>query len=192
MSRLRLSPRLLALAAIAFALADWGETRAGASFLPGGPLDETAHALTMLMVLWALGDRVWKRYGAAALVASVAIDLDHVPQYLGDGLLTRGTPRPYPHSLLTIAVVLLVTALWRRRRDLGLGIALGLVVHFWRDLSEPGSGVALLWPLTDHSFSLAPGSYLAIMGALVVFNAGRCWVRRPSGRRMPLPDGATR
>jgi inner membrane protein len=190
LSRLRVSPRLLVLAVVAFALVDWGVTLAGSSFFPGGPLDETAHLLTMLLVLWALGDRVLDRFGAAALVASVAIDLDHVPQYLGDDFLTRGTPRPYSHSLLTISVVLIVAVAWQSRRGIFLGIALGLAVHLWRDLSEPGSGVALLWPATDHSFSFSPAGYVLIMGAIVAFDAWRCFARRPSARPIPLPDGA--
>jgi inner membrane protein len=185
-SRLRLSPGLLAGATLLFLLAEWGETMAGASVLPGGPLDEIAHLLTMLIVLWALGDRVWVRFGAAALVTSVAIDLDHIPQYLGHDFLTRGTPRPYPHALLTIAVALVIAAVWPRRRDVFLGIALGLTFHFWRDLSEPGSGVALLWPLSDHSFSLSPASYLLIMAAFVAFNAWKCWSRRPARQPVAL------
>jgi inner membrane protein len=175
---------------VAFVLTDWGETQAGASFIPGGPLDETAHLLTMLIVLWALGDRVLARFGPAALVASVAIDLDHIPQYLGDRFWTRGTPRPYTHSLLTIVVVLVLAALWRRRRDVLLGVALGLAFHFWRDLSEPGSGVALLWPISDHSFSVAPSVYLAIMAALVAVCAGRCWLQRPRRLAVPSADSA--
>jgi hypothetical protein len=185
-SRLRLSAGLLAGATLLFLLADWGETMAGVSLLPGGPLDEMAHLLTMLIVLWALGDRVWARFGAAALVMSVAIDRDHIPQYLGHDFLTRGTPRPYSHSLLTIAVALAVAAVWPRRRDVLLGIALGLAFHFWRDLSEPGSGVALLWPLSDHSFSLSPASYLVIMSAFVAFDAWKCWSRRPARRPVAL------
>ena len=178
------------LAAVVFALADWGETMAGSSFFPGGPLDETAHFLTMLLVLWAIGDRVSQRVGAAALVASVAIDLDHGPQYLGDDFLTRGTPRPYSHSLLTIAVVLVGAAVWRRRRAVCLGVALGLAFHFWRDLSEPGSGVALLWPFTDHSFSFSPAGYLVIMAAIVAFDAWKSWAGRTSGQPIAAPDGA--
>jgi inner membrane protein len=181
---LRLSPKLLVAATAVLVLADWGQTMAGASFVPGGPLDETAHVLTMLIVLWALGDRVRERLGIAALVASVAIDVDHVPQYLGFDFLTRGTPRPYSHSLLTIAVVLLLAAVWRRRRDCLMGVALGLVVHFWRDLSEAGSGVALLWPFSDHSFSLPRTSYVLIMSAVVAVDAWKCRSGRPtsSGR----------
>lgn len=79
-----------------------------------------------------------------ALFASVLIDLDHVPARLGWRELTEDTPRPYTHSLPTVGVVLLGALLWRRRRDVLLGVAIGLAIHFWRDLSEPGSGVALL------------------------------------------------
>lgn len=186
-SKLRLSPRRLVLAAVVFVLADWAETKAGASFIPGGPLDETAHFLTMLLVLWALGPRVFARFGLPALVTSVAIDTDHVPQYLGFEFLTRGTPRPYSHSLLTIALVLLLAAVWPRRRDVWLGVALGLTVHFWRDLSEPGSGVALLWPFSDHSFSLSQTSYLLIMAAVVAVNGWRCSARVPQSAAEPVP-----
>ncbi len=192
MTKLRLTPRRLALAALVFGLADWGEARAGASFVPGGALDETAHLLTMLIVLWALPPRVRQRFGVPALAASVLIDLDHVPQYLGNRFLTEGTPRPYPHSLLTLAIVLLLALAWTRRRDLFLGIALGLVIHFWRDLSEAGSGVALLWPLTNRSFSLSQGSYLVVMAAVVAADAWRCGSRRTARRSVPLADGVSR
>lgn len=189
-SRLRLTPLSLSLAAVVFLLADWADSMAGDSFFPAGALDEIAHFLTMLIVLWALGPRVWKRFGVPALAASVLIDLDHVPQYLGHDFLTQGTPRPYPHSLLTIVVVLVAAALWRRRRDLLLGIALGLVVHLWRDLSEYGSGVALLWPFSDHSFSSSQAVYLPIMGAFMAGAAVRCRRRRHSRARAPATEGA--
>ena len=115
-----------------------------------------------------------------------------MPQYLGHDFLTRGTPRPYTHSLLTIAVVLMLAVLWRRRRDLFLGIALGLVFHFWRDLSEYGSGVALLWPFSEHSFALSQASYLPLMGAFVLVSAVRCRSRRRVRRPMPVADGVGR
>jgi membrane-bound metal-dependent hydrolase YbcI (DUF457 family) len=188
-SRLRLSSRSLVLAVIAFALADWGNARAGTSFIPGGVFDEIAHVITMLLVLWALSDRIWARFGAAAVVASVAIDLDHIPQYLGYDFLTRGTPRPYSHSLLTIAIVLGVATIWRRRRDVLFGIALGLVFHFWRDLSEPDSGVALLWPVSDHSFSLSPTIYLVLLGAVAAFDGWKCRMLHVS-RRGIIASGA--
>ena len=99
---------------------------AGDSFFPGGPLDETAHFLTMLFILWALGDQfLVPRIAVPALVATVLIDADHIPGYLGDDFLTAGTPRPYTHSLLTLAVVR------------------GIAVHLWRDLSESSGGVSI-------------------------------------------------
>ncbi len=51
---------------------------------------------------------------------------------------------PYTPSLLVTGMVLAGAWVAPRRRDLLLGIALGLAVHFWRDRSEPGSWVALL------------------------------------------------
>jgi inner membrane protein len=168
-----LTRRRLALAVGALALADWGAHRAGSSTVPGGPLDETAHLLTTLLWLWALGPRVMGQFGAPALVASVAIDADHIPDRLGLDLLTAGTPRPYTHSLLTVAVVLAAALLWRRRRKVLLGVAFGLLVHFWRDLSEPGSGVSLLWPVAYRSFSLAHAGYLAGIAAVTLVAAWR-------------------
>lgn len=172
-SLLRLTPVSLVLVALVFTGADAAYRATGDAFIPGGPLDETAHLLTALIVLWALGPWICERFMAPALVASVAIDLDHVPQYLGDYIFTRGTPRPYTHSLLTIAVVLAAALIWRRRRDMLVGVGLGLVIHFWRDLSESHAGVSLLWPLTDRSFTLPHTAYLLVMAAFVVAAAAR-------------------
>ena len=176
---LKLTPANLALAALIVALADWGSWMAGDSFFPGGPLDEIAHFLTALVVLWALGPRVWQRFLWPALIASVVIDLDHVPGRLGADFLTQGTPRPYTHSLLTIAVMLVAALTFRRRRDVFLGMSLGLAIHFFRDLSEPNSGVALLWPWSDRSFSLPHGSYVGAMAAVVLLDVYRL---RSTGR----------
>jgi membrane-bound metal-dependent hydrolase YbcI (DUF457 family) len=169
----RLTPVRLAAASLGLGLLDWGDQIAAVSLFPGGALDECAHVLTTVLILWALGPRVWQRFLVPAVIASVAIDLDHIPGELGAVWLTAGTPRPYTHSLLTIALVLVAALLVRRRRDLCLGIALGLAVHFFRDLSEPGSGVALLWPWSDHSFSLSHGSYVGVMAAVVVIDVLR-------------------
>lgn len=178
MPRLRLSPRALAAAAATLVLADWAYHLAGDSFFPGGPLDEIAHLLTTLIVLWAVGPPICERFLVPALVASVVIDLDHVPGELGHDFLTRGTQRPYTHSLLSIVVVLAVAALWRSRRDLVVGIAVGLAIHFWRDMSEADAGVALVWPVSDHSFTLSHASYLIAMGLFAAAAAVRC--RRPA------------
>jgi inner membrane protein len=167
----RLTPLELLLAAIVFVAADIGDQLTGGdTFLTSGPLDETAHLLTTLIVLWAIGGVVWERLLIPALIASVVIDLDHIPKELGYDFFTQGTPRPYTHSLLTIAIVLVAAWCWRRRRTVLLGIALGLALHLWRDTAEPASGVSLLWPVSDHSFSTSQASYLVLMA--VAFAVG--------------------
>jgi inner membrane protein len=186
-----ISPGWLVLAAIVFVATDIGDQLSGGgSFVPSGPLDETAHLLTTLIVLWAVGRGAFDRLLGAALVASVAIDLDHIPEELGGGWLTAGTPRPYTHSLLTIAIVLAGAWLWPRRRILLLAVAAGLALHFWRDMAEPGSGVALLWPFSDASFSIPPVSYLGLM--TVAFLAGMRRSLRIARARRPPAEGARR
>ncbi len=170
-----LSPATLLVATVTLFAADWTYERAGDSFFPGGALDETAHLLTMLLVLWALGPRFCRpRVLLPALVASVAIDIDHIPGYLGADWLTAGTPRPYTHSLLMLAAFVAAAVIWRRRRVALFAIALGLTVHFWRDLSESGAGVSLLWPWSDHVFTLPHTGYLLAIGAIVGVDAMRC------------------
>lgn len=155
----------LLAAALVFVAADIGDQLSGGdTLLTSGPLDETAHLLTALIVLTAVGVLVFDRFLISALIASVVIDLDHIPNLLGTDWFTHGTPRPYTHSLLTIAVVVVASWRWRRHRTILLGVAVGLGVHFWRDTAEPGSGVALLWPLSRHTFSTSHASYLIVMG----------------------------
>ncbi len=70
-----------------------------------GALDEPAHLATGMLVvallLALMRFRPTVAFVAAALVASTAIDVDHIPQYLGWNGLTEGAPRPFTHSLLT-------------------------------------------------------------------------------------------
>lgn len=155
----------LLLAGLIFVAVDVGDQLSGGdTLLTSGPLDETAHLLTTLIVLTAIGVLVFDRFLLSALIASVVIDLDHLPRLLGSDWFTAGTPRPYTHSLLTIAIVLMAAGRWRRHRAIALGVAVGLSIHFWRDTAEPGSGVALLWPLSRQSFSTSHASYLILMG----------------------------
>jgi hypothetical protein len=164
----------LAGVALVLLLADGGSQLAGDSVFPGGPLDETAHLATMVLVLWALGPRISPRLWFPALIASVVIDADHIPALLGVDWLTVGTPRPYTHSVTTVLVLLALGATaGRRSRVVWRGAALGLSIHLFRDLAEPGSGVALLWPLSDHSFSIAHWLYLMVMAGTAGVVAGR-------------------
>lgn len=161
---------LLSIATVLFVIADGLDQQVSSVWL-AGPLDETAHALTALLFIWAAGG-VLDRIAVPILVASVAIDLDHLPGDFGARWLTAGDPRPYPHCLLAIVMVLLLA--WRvaRWRRCLCGVAVGLAIHFWRDLAEPGTGVGLLWPASSASFSLPHPLYLTVM-ALVVLSASR-------------------
>lgn len=183
---MRPSPLGLLLATLLFVAADWGAERAGNTVVPGGPVDELAHLITTLLVLWALGRRYSRGFFAAALAASVLIDIDHLPGRLGWNGLTAGTSRPYTHSLLTIIVVLGLALLWRRHRSVFCGVAAGLALHFWRDLSEGGAGAALLWPLTHHSFTLPRWSYLAVVAACIAVVAARLCIARLTTASAPV------
>ncbi|MCA1724355.1 MAG: hypothetical protein LC748_08960, partial [Thermomicrobia bacterium] len=73
------------------------------------------------------------------------------------------TDRPYPHSLLTLLIVLIVVVtlragVWRR---IGWGFAFGLAAHFLRDLAT--NRVPLGWPITNHGFHLHYAIYAATM-----------------------------
>ncbi len=164
--------------------ADWGARLADETVFPGGPLDEVAHALTTLLVLWALGPQACRRFLVPAMIASVAIDFDHIPGWLGAEWLTDGTQRPYSHSLLTLAVVLAISLLWRRRRAVLIGIAIGLAIHFWRDMAEGGGGVALFWPISYHSFQYPHGVYVAVMAVFVLGAVVRCAAGKRSSDRV--------
>jgi inner membrane protein len=174
----------LVLAAGGLGLTDWAYRRVG-STVSGGALDETAHALTMLLVLWALGRRSYGPPMVPALVGSVAIDVDHIPRELGKCWLTAGTPRPYTHSLLTICVLLIVAGLWRRRRMAIVAVALGVSVHFMRDLAESSAGVSLLWPWSNRPFTIPHSAYLAGVALLIAITAMRSGWGRRSGQAQP-------
>src|SRR4051812_12458383 len=76
----------------------WAESGAYTGSLAYGLIDEPAHLATCavaLIVLALIGNRPTRTFAVAALIASVAIDLDHLPQHLGFGFLTSGTSRPY-------------------------------------------------------------------------------------------------
>ncbi len=177
-TKIRLSAASLAVATVGFVAADWASRRAGSSVFPGAPLDETAHLLTTLLVLWALCPAPGRRFMVPALVASVAIDVDHVPGELGGDWLTAGTPRPYTHSLLTVAVVLAAALACRRQRIVLLGVAFGLALHLWRDTSEPGNGVSLFWPFSYRAVRLSHAGYLLVMGLVVAVAAHRVWTHQ--------------
>ena len=162
---------MFALVVLVFVAVDYADQHVGASIVVAAPLDETAHLLTALLIIWAVGGAV-DGIAIPILITSVAIDLDHLPADFGQTWLTAGTPRPYTHSLVMIALVLAGTYVPRARKW-SVAIAVGLVVHFWRDLAEPGTGVALFWPVSSASYSLPHTSYLVVMGLVMAIGLVR-------------------
>ena len=149
----------------------WSLLAGSTGTLAYGLVDEPAHLATCAVLLLALvavaGRALPARFAVAALVASVAIDVDHIPGYLGSHLATGALPRPYSHSLLAVALVLGVAACLRGdRRQVALGIAFGFSAHFLRDLAT-GPGIAFLWPVSQAPIKI-PYALFAGTLALVV------------------------
>jgi membrane-bound metal-dependent hydrolase YbcI (DUF457 family) len=123
-----------------------------------GVLDETAHLA--LGALLAAGRPPAVARGI--LVASVLIDLDHVPSELGqEWLRLEPRGRPLPHTAFTVLAAALVAA--ATRRPAWWGATLGLALHFTRDLTDTDSGVRLLWPLSDREFYAPPALYAMLV-----------------------------
>jgi membrane-bound metal-dependent hydrolase YbcI (DUF457 family) len=163
--RLWALPVLLAGIALAFDAAD---RRVPFSVLATGLLDEPAHlaagALGLLALMCVID--VPRRFYVAGLIASVAIDLDHVPGYLG---LIRPQPeRPVTHSLITVVAVVVAAAVTRRHQAVLVGAATGLLFHFGRDIAEGPPGVRMLWPLSNTAWTASFGWFLAMILTLTV------------------------
>jgi hypothetical protein len=97
------------------------------------------------------------RSPVAVVAGSMFIDADHLPSELGHEWLRHGgSGRPYPHALVTLAAVAVVSR----------AAAVGLAVHLWRDLTDAETGVRLLWPLSNRELKVAPWLYPIGVGAL--------------------------
>lgn len=158
---------LLAVVALGFDAAD---RKVQFGLLSTGPLDEVAHLATAalgLLVLTRFID-VPRRFYVAALVASVAIDLDHIPLYLG--LLGDKTQRPVTHSLATVIVFVGAAVVNSRHRAVLAGVATGLVLHFARDIAEGPPGVRMLWPLQETAWN---ATFWWLLGMIVALTAVR-------------------
>ena len=160
-------PLLLAAAALAFDAAD---RKIPFGVWTTGPVDEVAHLATAALGLLLLARFIDapRRFYVAALIASVAIDADHIPLYLG--LLGNQAQRPVTHSLSTVAVFAAAATTSRRHRAVLAGVATGLVLHFARDIAEGYPGVRVFWPLQDSSWMV---SYWWFLAMIVVFTAAR-------------------
>jgi membrane-bound metal-dependent hydrolase YbcI (DUF457 family) len=145
-----------------------------------GLFDETAHLLTTLLLVWALFPGLDRSQLLPVLIASCAIDLDHIPGEFGSTILTGSGLRPYTHSLATVVALLLVALAWRRQRLVFLALMLGVMSHLWRDLAEPaGSAVPLFWPVTDSGIHLAPVFYLTSIAIFASLALTRSLTRTP-------------
>lgn len=150
----------------------WSLVGGSTGRLAYGLVDEPAHLATCALALIAVaaigGARPPGRFVAAALLASVAIDVDHLPGYLGWHGLIGSLPRPYPHGLLFVAVLLGIAAVARRGdvRQISLGVAFGVSAHLLRDLAT-GPGVPLFWPASTAVVAI-PYVFFALGLALVV------------------------
>ena len=167
-----------------------------------GLVDEPAHLATCVVLLLAFaaiaGGRLPLPFVAAALIATVAIDLDHAPGLLGSHLITGGLPRPYSHGIGTLAALLALAAVLKRgrQRQIALGLAFGVAAHLLRDVAT-GPGVPLLWPLSDDVVKMPYVIYPAVL-ALVSFGAALRTRPHPARRRRsplgarPLPSAGLR
>jgi inner membrane protein len=165
--KLLIYPVLLAGAALGFDAAD---RLTQFSVLRTGLFDEVCHLVTAalgLLVLTCFLD-VPRRFYVAALVASVAIDLDHIPLYLG--LLGNKDQRPVTHSLATVVVFAGAAIASRRHRAVLTGCAVGLLLHFARDIAEGPPGVRMLWPLQTAAWT---ASYWWFLGMILAFTIAR-------------------
>lgn len=160
-------PLLLAGLALGFDAAD---RSVPFSILETGLLDEPCHLATGALGLLALSCfiDVPLRFYVAGMTASVAIDLDHIPLYLG--LLGNEDQRPVTHSLATVIVVVGAAVVWRRHRAVLTGVVAGLLIHFARDIAEGPPGVRMLWPLQDTAWT---ASYWWFLGMIITFTAVR-------------------
>jgi hypothetical protein len=137
-----------------------------------GIFDEICHVSTAAILLGgALQVTQWRPrapFLVAALAASVLIDVDHVPlSWFSNAILTAGTPRPYPHALWFIAVLLIAARMCRGTESAALlaGAATGVGLHLMRDVAT--APVAMLWPATTPSFQIDYPWYFGLLAVVV-------------------------
>lgn len=164
-------PAVVALTAVVLDLVD---RRTPFSVLVTGLLDEPAHVAFAALALWVLALLVPlpRRFWVAALVTAAVIDLDHLPLYLGmSSFAAQPGGRPVSHSLVTAVLLAVLAAVWRRRSAVLLGASLGVFIHLVRDVVEGPPGVALLWPVSDHEWSMGGPAFALLVAGLLLARA---------------------
>ena len=146
-------------------------------------LDEPAHLATALLVLTAAAGPGWllshKVFTVSASIASVAIDVDHIPLYARVPHIAVDGGRPFTHSLATVVLLVSVAFAARRARTVALGLATGVVLHLFRDLAS-GPGVSLFWPLSATRMHLPYGAYLTALFLLAAIGTVRAVLDSPA------------
>lgn len=148
--RLGQSPQLpLGLLTVVLGL-DAMQTVLPSSVLMNGALDEPAHLATAVLTMFAaVGESALRRHPTvtlSALLASIVIDVDHIPLYAGVSRIAEGG-RPFSHSLITVVGLLAASGALPRARCALAGAALGVGLHFLRDVGT-GPGLPLWWPVS--------------------------------------------
>ena len=139
--------------------------------LSAAPLDEPAHLATARpQACWSW--RVSSTYRCASTSRRSLRPWPSTwiayPLYLG--LLGNQNERPFTHSLATVAVVTGAAAASRRHRAVLAGTAIGLLLHFARDIVEGPPGVRMLWPLQQTAWT---ANYWWFLGMIVLFAGAR-------------------
>jgi inner membrane protein len=145
-----------------------------AGALMTGILDEPAHLATAALALLACTTPMTRRRHRSllliTLVSSMAIDVDHVPMYLG--LAEAGGGRPPSHSLATVALLTAAAPALVEMRPLLLGAALGVALHLLRDLAT-GPGLHLWWPVSSTEVRAPYWSYAVVLAFLTCVATAR-------------------
>lgn len=155
-------------------------------------LDESAHLLTAWLALTALAaaglrapvTRIWPW----AMLGAVAIDIDHLPLYLWNGLVSASGGRPVTHSLVTVVALLAVAAAVRRFRWPLLGLGLGVLLHFLRDVAT-GPGLPVAWPVTAAHRLLPYWLYILALCSLAAVATVRSKAPTSARRSTAAPVG---
>lgn len=181
----RIFPRWLPFLASGVVLCANRRITSSTPLLRRAVLDEAAHLATTALALEATGRRE-PPYLVSALAAAVLIDIDHVPYTIfGWAGLTAKAPRPYTHSLATIAAVPIISRLVSPARGPLLdGLVFGLATHLLRDVSDGSAGAPLLWPLARSGVKLPAGLQgPVIVATLIRISCGSRAVAEPCAQR---------
>jgi inner membrane protein len=145
-----------------------------------GMLDESAHLITAALVLGSMPRGVARPVWPWVLIGAVAIDVDHLPLYLGAREFAVDGGRPPSHCLALVLLLLAGAARPALRAPL-LGLAAGVMLHMARDMAT-GPGVPLLWPLLPKNVLLPYPGYVVLMALATIGSTIRSAIRFHHGR----------